>query len=353
MNNAMSSMERFLSALANREADRVPFFLMLTMHGARELGMPVREYLQSAQAIAEGQARMQKKYGHDCYYTFTYSAVAVEAWGAEVSFRDDGPPNAASSIIQKRDDIRLISPPRVNEAASLQTSIEATRLLVAEGRGRIPVIGTIISPFSLPVMQMGFDHYLELIYEDDGLFWALMEKNIEFAVEWANAQFEAGASAVGYFDPVSSQTVIPREVYLKTGYVVAKRTLSRLKGIIVAVHHASGRVLPTMSDIIETGARIVGVSGIEDISLLKHAAQGRAAIMGNLNGIKMRRWTREAAEAAVKDAIAKAGKGGGFILSDNLGEIPVQVPEEVLFHISDAARKWGVYPLDWAGREAA
>ena len=53
------------------------------------------------------------------------------------------------------------------------------------------------------------------------------------------------------------------------------------------------------------------------------------------------------AEAAVKDAIARAGPGGGYVLSDNHGEIPWQVPDEVLMALSEAVHKWGRYPLDW------
>jgi len=38
---------------------------------------------------------------------------------------------------------------------------------------------------------------------------------------------------------------------------------------------------------------------------------------------------------------------GGFILSDNHGEIPWQVPEEALLAVSEAVHTWGNYPLDW------
>jgi uroporphyrinogen decarboxylase len=61
----------------------------------------------------------------------------------------------------------------------------------------------------------------------------------------------------------------------------------------------------------------------------------------------MRRWTPEQAELAVKRAIAKAGPGGGFILSDNHGEIPFQVSDEILLAIREAVDRWGRYPLHW------
>jgi len=76
-------------------------------------------------------------------------------------------------------------------------------------------------------------------------------------------------------------------------------------------------------------------------------------LLGNLNGIEMRHWTPEQAESAVKRAIAAAGRGGGFILADNHGEIPWQVPDEVLLSIRETVDRWGRYPLDWIEHRAA
>jgi uroporphyrinogen decarboxylase len=56
--------------------------------------------------------------------------------------------------------------------------------------------------------------------------------------------------------------------------------------------------------------------------------------------------TPEQAEAQLKAVIAAAGPGGGFILSDNHGEIPCQVPEDTLLAISEAVHRLGTYPLD-------
>jgi len=47
----------------------------------------------------------------------------------------------------------------------------------------------------------------------------------------------------------------------------------------------------------------------------------------------------------------KAGKGGGLIISDNHGEIPLQVKEDTLLTISEAINKWGKYPLTYVRGE--
>jgi len=96
-------------------------------------------------------------------------------------------------------------------------------------------MGVATSPFSLPVIQMGSDRYIELIYEQPERLVRLMQANEEFCVEWSNAELAAGATAIYYFGPVSSCTVIPRELYLKTGQQIVKRTLARLGDEFVAV----------------------------------------------------------------------------------------------------------------------
>jgi uroporphyrinogen decarboxylase len=347
----MNSLERVLTALSHREPDRVPLFLLTTLHGAKELGLSIRDYFSRAEQVAEGQLRLRSKYRSDCYYGFFHAALEYEAWGGEVLYFPDGPPNAGAPVIARPEDIDRLRPPPVKDAPGLARVLETLRQIKARSDGSAPIIGVAISPFSLPVMQMGFGPYLELMHEQPRRLQRLQRLNEEFCVEWANAQLAAGATAICYFDPVASTTIIPRTLYLKTGQPLAQRTLARIHGP-AAVHLASGRALPLVADIAAAGAAALGVSSLENLAELKAAAQGRLSLIGNLNGVAMRRWTPEQAAAEVKRAIALAGRGGGFILSDQHGEIPWQVPDEVLLAIGAAVERWGRYPLDWIGRES-
>jgi len=345
-NSDITSLHRVLTTLGHKEPDRVPFFLLVTMHGAKELGLSIKDYFSKAENVVEGQLRLRSKYKHDCIYPFFYAPIEVEAWGGGVIFLDDGPPNSGMPFIRSPEQIGGLTPPIVKETDCLQKVLKAIETLKSRVGDDAPIIGVAMSPFSLPVMQMGFDKYIELMYEQPLLFDRLMRVNEEFCVDWANAQLGAGATAICYFDPVSSTTILPRAMYLKTGFEVAKRTLSRIKGP-TATHMASGNCLPIVDELVRTGTAVVGTSVFEDLGEMKRACSGKLSVLGNLNGVEMRRWTPEEAEATVKDAIAKAGPGGGYILSDNHGEIPWQVPDDVLMAISEAVHKWGRYPLDW------
>ncbi len=341
---SMTSLQRVLTTLGHQEPDRVPLILLVTMHGAKELGLSLREYYQKAENIAYAQLRMRAKFRHDCLYSFFYASIETEAFGGESIFIEDGPANAGEPIIHRPEDIVSLQPPSIQDSPGLMKVLEATRLMKAQIGAEAPIIGVVMSPFSLPVMQMGFDNYLNLMYERPDLFQRLMQVNEEFCVAWANAQLAAGATAICYFDPISSNTIVSREQYLATGWKIARRTLARIQGP-TATHFASGRCLPIIQDVIQTGTAIMGVSADENLVDLKNKARNQVSLLGNLNGIEMRRWTPEHAEIMVKQAISRAGRGGGFLLGDNHGEIPFQVPEDILLAISEAVQTWGRYPL--------
>jgi len=343
----MNSLERVLTTIGQKEPDRVPFFLMVTMHGARELGLSIEEYFAKGEQVADGQLKMRKKYKHDCLYNFFYAPVEIEAMGGEVIFREDGPPNSGRPFIENIEQIEMLKLPVPTESPIINEVLKGTRIMKAEVGDSVPIIGVVMSPFSLPIMQMGFSNYFDLIFKRPDLFQRLMSLNENFCIAWANAQLEAGATAICYFDPFSSVTVTPKNEYMKTGFEVAKRTIGQIQGP-TATHMASGRCLPIIDSLANTGTLIVGVSVEEDLKEIKDTCKEKLTVLGNLNGIEMCRWDDKTAEQKVKDAIKRAGKGGGFILADNHGEIPWQVPEEVLLSISKAVHKWGKYPLQWA-----
>ncbi|MBF0369063.1 MAG: uroporphyrinogen decarboxylase family protein [Magnetococcales bacterium] len=342
----MTSLQRVLTTLGHQEPDRVPLFLLFTVTGAQEMGLSIRDYFSSAKSVAEGQLRLRKKYHNDCLYGFFYAAIETEAWGADVIWFEDGPPNAGAPILRTPADIDRLTPPDILKTPCLARVLEAQSRMKEKIGDEAPIIGVAISPFSLPVMQMGFGPYLDLIYNDRPRFHQLMALNEAFTVAWANAQLAAGATAICYFDPISSTTTIPPELYRETGQTVAKRTINAINGP-TATHFASGRSLSILDDVAETGTAVAGISTEEDLTQIKAACQGKLTILGNLNGVEMRRWRPEEAEARVKEVIRQAGAGGGFILSDNHGEIPYQISHEVLEAISQAVRRWGNYPLEW------
>lgn len=344
MTAELSSFERVITALGQKEPDRVPLLLLFSFYAAKELKIGVKDYFDNPENVVEAQVKLQKKYKTDCYYGFYYASAETEAFGSKSIFFNDGPPNAGAPIIKRSEDINSLKCPEIADSPVLNRILKTLTLLKKEASGKIPVIGVVMSPFSLPVMQMGFSKYLDLMIYEKELFWKLMKINEEFAEKWANAQVEAGADCICYFDPISSPSITPVELYKKTGFEIACRTIGKIKAQ-TATHMASGKVLPIIDYLAETKTAIVGLSSTENINEVKNKCRARMSVLGNLNGIEMCRWDAATAEKEVKNIIYSAGKGGGLLISDNHGEIPYYVNEKVLKAISEAVEKFGNYPI--------
>jgi len=314
------------------------------MHGARLKGVSIQKYYSDPVLMADAQVRLARKYHNDFVNSFTYASAEIEAFGGDTIFYEDGPPNSGKPVIQALEDIEALEVPDIVGTPSLKVTIDATRHLKSAVGNDIPIAAVTISPFSLPVMQMGFENYFELLFDDKEHYELLMKVNLAFQTEYANMLLEAGATAVVYFDPVSSPTIIPREKYLETGYKVAKESVRATKGPVIA-HFASGRTMPILEEIVQTGFIGFGASVDDDMALLKKKVGSRLTIVGNLNGMEMPHWNADQVDANVRKAIRDGAPGGGFILSDNHGEIPWQVSEETVSQISEANRRLGNYPI--------
>jgi len=346
MNTSYNSLQRVLTTLSHKEPDKVPLFLLFSHYGAKELGIGIQDYFSNSENVVEAQLRLTEKFNNDCLFSFSYASAELEAFGGTTFFPKEGSPNSGIPVIKKASDIENLKVPNILETKSLTTILETIKKLKREAADTKPIISVALSPFSLPVMQLGFDKYIELIYKEPVLFDKLMAVNQEFCITWANAQIEAGATAICYFDPVSSSSVLPRNLYLQKGFPVAKHTISKINAP-VATHFASGKINGIINDLPQTSTILIGISSSEDIGEMKEKVKGQLSLIGNLNGIEMCRWTDQEAENQVKSIIKKAAKGGGLIISDNHGEIPYQVPERVLYKISETVQKYGKYPIDW------
>lgn len=339
----MTSAERLGLALSHREPDRVPFFLPLTMHGARELGIALPGLLTSPRHVAAAQLRLLARYGHDMVTAYT-GVVEIEAFGGHLVYHEDAPPNPGAPPLRALADIEHLEPPTIADCPALQRTLEAIRLLHEALGASVPVMGAVIAPFSLPVVQLGFERYLELLLEKGPRLERLLAVNTQFAIAWAGAQLAAGAGAVAWVDPLASPDNIPHDVWLDTGYRSLCSARAALPGAL-ALSTASGRAQGLVDDLVRAGVTGLGIAALDDLAAVKERCRGRLVVIGNMNGLAMRHWSPDDAQRVVRQSLLAAGPGGGYVLSEHHGEIPFDVEDDVLEAIADAVFRWGSYPI--------
>jgi len=347
---APSSSARIAAAFEHRTLDRVPFVIPGTLHGARLLGVGLREYFERPEHVVEGQLRLRAILEHDAVQAYPYVSAEHEAFGGETIFPPDGPPVPGPPPL-RLDRLGALAPPEPEEVPVLRRILDTTRLLVARVGGECPVMGAVVSPFSLPSMLFGLPLWLELLHEAPTEADRLLAVLERFAIGWAHAQLRAGVAAIEVIDPLGSPEIASASLQGRFALPSLRRTIAGIGGA-VAVSHASARGLGRLDAVLAAGAAAVVASAGEPLSAWKAACAGRALLLGGLDSLSIHAGSAEAAARAVRAAIAAAAPGGGFVLTEHHGEIPWQVPLETLLALSEAARRFGRLPLTWIGAVA-
>lgn len=335
---AMSHAERIGRVLRGESPDRMPYFLNAALHGPALIGTSIREAFGDPELAVESALAVQARLGNDLVTSFVHAAGEVEAFGGEVIFYDDGPPNAGRPPLDAARIDALAPPPLDHPALALR--LEVTRGLVARVGGRIPVVGALVAPFSLPVMQLGFPAWLDLLQDEPRRARALLEVNVAHCLAFGRAQLAAGAAALLVFDPLGSTSITARALYDAFGLPTLRRLLAEVGGG-AAVSTASAPVQSRVHDFVSAGAAMVVAAEDDDLAAVARATEGRAVALGNLNGLRMRSWSAAEATRAIEALVAQIPPDARVIVAEHHGEIPLQVPLETLDAVAAALRSRG------------
>ena len=339
----MSSLERVLATVQNHKPDRVPVFPIMLMQGAAALGMDLEQYFSQGQNWANGQLKLLEKFGHDCVLGVTHVVQDITAFGANIMYWAGGPPSPGSMAIRSYQDIAKLQAPDPHDSPQLVETLKAIEHLAHEVKGRVPIIGAVIAPFSLPSMLMGTEKWMNLLlFEEEAVRAEVMGRILDIAVEfsthWANAQLQAGADVIVLADGMASAAVINRQQFTTHALPILKRTVPLIKGPVV--HEGVGHLHPMLDLLLDIGLMGVILSHRDDITLCRQIVGDKLTLIGNLNNIEMLRWTPEEMRQKARAVLSAAAPGNRFILSAQGPEIPLGVSDEVLYALVQVVREW-------------
>ena len=338
---ALTPAQRIERVLGGQRPDRFAYFLNAGLHAAGLLGVPLEDLLSRVDLAVEGALLVQERLGNDLVTSFLHAAGEAQAFGGEVLFFDDGPPNAGTPPLGLASLASLRPPPIDHPALALR--VEVTRALAARVAGRIPVAGALVAPFSLPVMQLGFSGWLDLLHEAPREAEHLIAVNLDHCIAFARAQLAAGASAILAFEPLASTQLVAPRIFHDLG-LPALRRFGAAIGAPFAVSTASAPIAAVANDLVDAGALMIGASDQDDLVALEAATSGKAVILGNLNGLRMRAWTPGDVDREVRALVARLPASGRAVVTEHHGEVPLAVPFDTLVQVAQALRRHGRLP---------
>lgn len=285
----LTSRERFLNACRCQPVDRPPVWLM------RQAGRALPEYralkekytflqlVQTPDLATEVTLQPIRRFGFDAAILFSDILVVSEGLGQGYEFGERGG-IAMKFLLESAADVERLEVGRVNER--LRYVAQALPLIKKDLGGRTALIGFAGSPWTLANFMVeggGVKEYTKakaLYYADPKLFGRLMEKLTEAVTGFLQLQIDAGVDAVQIFDSLGG--VLSDGNYGPASAVWIKQIVAGLKGQVPVIVFGKG-VHGNWSDLVDTGAQILGVDWNMRLADVRDRLPGNVGVQGNLD----------------------------------------------------------------------
>jgi uroporphyrinogen decarboxylase len=324
-----------MARVRGETVDRIPNFDIMMIFAAHHVGRPLSEYYLDHRALCQANLAVLEAFDLDIVQTISDPYREAADFGAEIVFPVDGLPLSAAPLLSEPADLGDLSPPDPCTGRRMSDRLAANRALREQVGGEVPIMGWVEGALAEAGDLRGVSELLVDLYDRPAWVEDLLEMCVGVAIEFAQAQIEAGADIIGVGDAIASQ-ISPR-MYRKYGLPYEKR-------IFDAIHeaggigrlHICGDITLILDDVVQTGADIIDVDWMVDIRQAAMAFGDGPALCGNFDPVAvMLRGTSSEVRAAVVEC---ARWGGPKNLSAAGCEIPDGTPHPNLHAQTRALR---------------
>ncbi len=337
----MTSTERILATLAGKPVDRRAVVPVLSLYGARLTSCPLEQYYTNPAAYARGQAAVRATFQPDVLLgPFDFASLGA-AFGGELSFFTDAPPNIRRPALAAAGDWDRLAMPDPDTHPRLRFYQDAIRRMVAELGGDVPVAAVLPAPMDVPELVLGLETWLDTVLFDATGAQRVMEKVIPWFVQLANGLFAAGAAFLAMPSGFASPAVVTRDLVTRFARPVLERTLAQLRGPVV-LHHVGASLLAHL-DLLAGLPSVIAfaLDARDDLGRAREILGPAPVLFGGLDCTKLAAMTGAQVEAACRAILEERRQDSRFILCSAGADIPWSTPPENILALRRAAEAWG------------
>jgi len=341
----MNGYERMMTALKRKEPDTVPVWELI-------VNAPVIKALYGNISYAD----FVEKEGLDGVTIFenqqftetSNDAQTKDEWGILWTMEPSGVAYPSGGPIKTEADLDKYPPPDPDADYRLDSLKQAVKRF----KGEKAIIFLTHDAFEFSHYLRGMSNLLMDYFENPELAKRLARIVIDYKKRVAERAIDEGADIILTGDDYAYRTApimspaLFKEFVLP--YLQEMVDLAKNKGVPF-IKHTDGNLWSIMDMIVDTGIDaldpIEPIAGM-DIGKVKELYSDRIALIGNIDCTELlTHGTTDDVVEAVKETIAKAGVGGGYILASSNSIHPAVNPENYRA-MAKAAREFGRYPLD-------
>jgi uroporphyrinogen decarboxylase len=332
----MKPRERVMCALAGEQPDRVPF-----CEGSVAPNV--------ARALAGSDRDLSEREISDLLGRDVVVVVLFPPYFADQEVGSDGQSYVTTGHIKSRTDLdRMVFPdPR---APSLYK--DAQRVL--DEKGDYAAAAAIKLGVAPTLLSMGLDGFAYALEDDPDLVRQVLRRYVDWQTVVTEHLIDMGFDFLWSFDDVAYKTGPFCSPYVFREFFMPAFRRSAETITLPWIFHSDGNLMPVMDELLKLG--MDGLHPIEpgamDLGLVKDRYGQQLCIVGNVSVDTLSASTPREVRAEVRDCIATAGPGGGYMISSS-NSIPSYARPENVRAMAEAIAVYSAYPLQMGDARGA
>lgn len=329
----MTPRERYFAVLDGRRPDYAPRIPILMQFAAEYIGSNYGAFAADHRILVEANLRCAADFGMDQVSAISDPYRETSAFGGAIEFQRDGVPLCQHPPLEEDPSLDRLPWPDPMVSVRTRDRIDAIAAYRRQTGDRYSILGWIEGPAAEAADLRGVSNFLMDLLDDAPYARALMERCVEFGLEFGRAQVEAGADTIGIGDAVASQMsaaiytelVLPYERMLVEG---VKRMGARVR------LHICGNITHLLPGIATLPVDIVDADYMVDLSHARRVLGPAKVIAGNVNPVAcVMKGTPDDVRAAVRRCRMEAD-GGPYMVNAGC-EIPAATPHANLLALCE------------------
>ncbi len=280
----MTPKERVMAAIYDHDLDFFPAICPTSVANFECMRLTNSFFPKAhfdAQSMADLAASAHHVLGFDTVMPYFSVHLEAEVLGCTISWGD----GTVMPVITKRpfDRVEQFEPPAnfLNRPLCKQL-LKAIRLLKKQSGGEVGIIGKVVGPWSLAYNLYGAENLLlDTILEPKRTFNFINELS-SIPIEFAKAQFEAGADMITWADHVTSD-LISAKLYEEFVLPIHKLAAAKLENRGPIILHICGNVMDRLDLIKKTGFKIFHIDSRNDIQKAVEICSDNILLTGSIN----------------------------------------------------------------------
>ena len=230
--------------------------------------------------------------------------------------------------------LEMKNSPSFLDKSEITSILQAIKLLKKKYNNQVPVIGKVIGPWTLAYNLYGAENLtLDTIIEPEKTKQFIREL-ATVSLDFALAQYEAGADMLTWADHVTSDLISPG-VYAEYVLPLQKIAAEKLQKYGPVILHICGNVMDRLDEIKQSGFKLFHIDSRNDIPAVRSCFGEKVKLCGAVNNpVTMLTGT----DRDIRDEVKKNIRDGIALIAPECA-IPANVKNHSLMLLPDTVRR--------------